>query len=369
MKELKEISKAFIEATMSGKKTALATVVDVQGSAYRRPGARMLVTEDGILTGAISGGCLEGDALRKAQYCMVLNTPTLVTYDTTDEEDGLGVGLGCNGIITILFEPIDHNDIFNPVELLRDFLLKRDRAVLLTIYGMDKTDIFPGSCILVTGAGVKGSINDRDFKEILVNDAKEVLRLNNSCIKQYDSRRSNVLFQVLEPATMVYVFGAGNDSIPICRMSDVLGWETIVVDGRPNYATRERFPLCKKIFVLKPEAILPHIEPDSSSVALLMTHNYKYDLAILEQLFPMRLPYIGILGPKKKYEKMIDEIRSTGLNINEDDLVTIYSPAGLDIGAETSEEIALSIISEIKAVLSNRDARFLKEKTIPIHSG
>src|SRR5471030_3285404 len=126
MKELQDIVTAFDKATAEGKQTALATVVHVEGSSYRRAGARMLITDDGQLTGAISGGCLEGDALRKARLVMVQNKPMLVMYDTTDDDDAkFGVGLGCNGIIHILIEPIFTNKQGKPIELLKLFLRKR----------------------------------------------------------------------------------------------------------------------------------------------------------------------------------------------------------------------------------------------------
>src|SRR5215212_542899 len=139
MKELKDIIRAYDEAVREGKQTALATVVHLEGAAYRRPGARMLITEDGQLTGAISGGCLEGDALRKAQLVMVQKKPMLVTYDTTDEDDAkLGVGLGCNGIISILIEPVNAEDENNPIAFLKVILSKRQSAVLVTLFSLDK---------------------------------------------------------------------------------------------------------------------------------------------------------------------------------------------------------------------------------------
>jgi len=154
MKELKEIVSAYEEAEKEGKQAALATVVHLDGSAYRRPGARMLVTEDGKLTGAISGGCLEGDALRKAQLVMVQKKPMLVTYDTTDEDDAkLGVGLGCNGVISILIEPVNAEDKNNPIAFLKAILLKRQAAVLVTLFSLDKKLVQPGTCLLLTQSG------------------------------------------------------------------------------------------------------------------------------------------------------------------------------------------------------------------------
>src|SRR3954451_24082616 len=132
MKELQDIIRAYEEAERQGKQTALATVVHLEGSAYRRPGARMLVTEEGKLTGAISGGCLEGDALRKAQLVMSRKKSMVVTYDTMDDDDAkLGVGLGCNGIIHILIEPLFAEGSFNTIELLKIFLAKRQKGVLV----------------------------------------------------------------------------------------------------------------------------------------------------------------------------------------------------------------------------------------------
>src|SRR4051794_25102612 len=178
MKEIKDIVAAFDHAEQEGKQTALATVVNLEGSAYRRPGARMLITDDGKLTGAISGGCLEGDALRKAQLVMVQKKPMLVTYDTTDEDDAkLGVGLGCNGIISILIEPVNAADDNNPIGLIKTVLAKRQTAVLVTLFSLDKKSIQPGTCMVITGSGeIKGSLPDNAHPDLVLDDAKAVLQ-------------------------------------------------------------------------------------------------------------------------------------------------------------------------------------------------
>src|SRR6478609_1842256 len=156
MKEITDIIKAYDVAAKAGKQSALATVVSVEGSSYRRPGARMLVTDDGVLTGAISGGCLEGDALRKALLVMQQQKPMLATYDTTDEDDAkLGVQLGCNGIVHILFEPILTEDTNNPIELLKRAASKREAAVMGTLFSLeDRKAEQPGSCFLWCGNNI-----------------------------------------------------------------------------------------------------------------------------------------------------------------------------------------------------------------------
>ena len=184
MKEIKDIIRSFDEAQIQGRQTALATVVHVDGSSYRRPGARMLITDEGQLTGAISGGCLEGDALRKALLVMSQQKSMLVTYDTMDEDDAkLGIGLGCNGIIQVLIEPIIVNDTNNPIELLKAIAGKRQKAVLITLFSLDnKKDIQPGTCLLLKEdeliEGKTPALRDiliKDGKQVLAGDRKSVV--------------------------------------------------------------------------------------------------------------------------------------------------------------------------------------------------
>jgi len=184
MKEIRDIINAFDESQKLGKQTALATVVHVDGSSYRRPGARMLITDDGNMTGAISGGCLEGDALRKALLAMTQKKSKLVTYDTNDEDDAkLGMGLGCNGIIQVLIEPIDISNPDNPIQLLKILISKRQQNVLITLFSLqDKRNAQQGTCLLVAEDGIISG-NSSVLKDILIKDAKEVLANKNSSFK------------------------------------------------------------------------------------------------------------------------------------------------------------------------------------------
>ena len=372
MKELKDIVKAYDAALKSGKQTALATVVLVEGSAYRRAGARMLITEDGELTGAISGGCLEGDALRKARLAMAQQQPMLVTYDTMDDDDAkLGVGLGCNGIIHILIEPIRHAQASNPMALIKHVLSKRQNAVLVTLFSLaDRKAKQPGTCLLLDSDGkITGNLGDTSLREAIVADAGSVLERGQSETKTYFAEAEFTGFiELVKPVVSLVVIGAGNDAIPLTQMAAVLGWETTVVDGRPNYALAERFPQATRVLVAKPEQVYPQITFDEHTVMVLMTHNYNYELAFLKQVLPLQPVYIGILGPKKKLERLLDELEDGGLKITEQQLDSIYGPVGLDIGSEGAEEIALSIIAEIKAVLSNRNGHSLKYKAVSIHN-
>jgi xanthine/CO dehydrogenase XdhC/CoxF family maturation factor len=371
MKEIIDIVAAYDEAVKQDKKTALATVVLVEGSAYRRAGARMLITEDGNLTGAISGGCLEGDALRKARLVILQQEPMLVTYDTTDDDDAkLGVGLGCNGIIHILIEPIsDHPQ--NPIKLLKAILSNRSHAVLVTLFSVDDRKApQPGTCLCLTETGlIEKGLEYSNYKQVLTNDAKRVLENHQSETNIYTDKIAYTAFvEHIKPVVSLVIIGAGNDAIPLTKIAAVLGWDITVVDGRHNYALPERFPLAKKIIVAKPEQVLSQLKLNEWTAFVLMTHNYIYELNLLKELLPLSLSYIGVLGPKKKLERMLTELEDNGTTISEEQRAHVYGPVGLDIGSEGAEEIALSIVAEIKAVLSLRKGYSLKYKPVPIHS-
>jgi xanthine dehydrogenase accessory factor len=363
MKEIQDIIRAFDLAETAGKKTALATVVHVDGSSYRRPGARMLIASDGQLTGAISGGCLEGDALRKAQLVMMEKKPMLVTYDTNDEDDAkLGMGLGCNGIIHVLIEPVDHSDPANPVALLKAVCSKRQNAVLITVFSLhDKKNPQTGTCIAYLQEGnIFGHASS--LATVLSAEMQNSMITQTSSLKHfsYGDHQLTAFIELIKPSVSMIVVGAGNDVKPLLGFADILGWETTVIDGRSNYATSDRFPSAKKVLIRKPASFLNELFIDDQTVFVLMTHNYNYDLSALRQLIKREVAYIGMLGPRKKLDRMLEELKQSDPGLADQELSAIHTPAGLDIGAETPEEIALSIISEIKSVLAGRQAGSLR---------
>ncbi|MBW8687007.1 XdhC family protein [Chitinophaga rhizophila] len=371
MKEIEDIIRAYNVSRQSGKKVALATVVHVEGSSYRRPGARMLVTEDGVMTGAISGGCLEGDALRRALLAIIQQQNKLVTYDTTDDDDArIGVQLGCNGIVHILFEPIDPESPHHPILLLEQVLEKREDAVLVTLFRLNQAAQQPGTCLRYSGGTFAGSLEEGELKTAIVNDALEVFGRKQGMVKQYGDEKPALhgFVEILKPPVSLIIAGAGNDAIPLVQIAGIQGWHTTVVDGRALYATPARFPEARKVIVSKAKEVLDKVSIDERTVFVLMTHNYNYDLALLELLLQKEVPYIGTLGPRSKLERMLDELTAKGVHISDEDRARIHGPVGLDIGAETAEEIALSVTAEIKSVLSERTGIPLRKKNGPIHT-
>jgi xanthine dehydrogenase accessory factor len=374
MKEIREIIKAYDAASLVGKKSALAAVVHLNGSSYRRPGARMLVTDEGELTGAISGGCLEGDALRKAMMVLSQQKSRLVTYDTNDEDDAtIGVQLGCAGIIEVLFEPINVDDNNNPIQLLRKAIAIRQQCVFITLFSIeDKKNEHAGTCMLMEKNGnISGDIPFFDLKKDIMEDAALVMQAQTSSFKNYKSKNISVtaFIEFLQPPVSLVVVGAGNDAIPMMQIADILGWDVRIIDGRGTHARPERFVSACQVIVSKPEKVLKQIPIDQRTAFVLMTHNYNYDLAMLKALIFQDVMYIGLLGPKLKLERMLDEIKEQGTQIEEQHLKKIYGPVGLEIGAETAEEIAVSVISEIQAVVFGEKGGSLRDKHGVIHSG
>jgi xanthine dehydrogenase accessory factor len=368
MKEINDIIRAFHEANNAGLKTALATVVKVEGSSYRLPGARMLVTETGQLTGAISGGCLEGDALRKALLAMNQQQNKLVKYDTSGEEDNeFGVQLGCNGIVHILFEPISYEQENNPVALLEQLAAKREPGVIVTGFSTDNPTQQTGTCLVWrANEQFSAGTSSVDFSRSIASTVET--GGTGYMIHDTNGKTEMFLIKLMPPPVRLVIAGAGNDVRPLVEMATILGWEVVVADGRKTHATTKRFPAAKEVLVVKPAALLQHISSDPYTVFALMTHNYNYDIGLLKQLLEIDPVYLGILGPRKKFELMLEDLAKESIEITEEQLSYIHTPIGLDIGAETAEEIALSILSEIKAVLAGKKGTSLKQKTEKIHA-
>lgn len=371
MREIDQIIKSYEQLKSENLSCVLATVVHVEGSSYRRAGARMLVDENGIMTGAISGGCLEGDALRKALLALHQNQNKLVTYDTSDENDAvIGAQLGCNGVIQVLFEPISYENPDNPIEKIKHANASGEQMMIGTLFHLDRTKTQPGTSLLIDGnLSMIGNLPE-ELVDQLKTDCRIALSDKTSLFREYVSEgESHYLFlEVFSPPPKLVLVGAGNDAQLLAEMAELLGWDIIVTDGRPTHANTERFVSSCQVIVSKPEQVLEQVRVDEQTVFVLMTHNYQYDLAVLRVLLQNKeIPYIGILGPRKKYDRMLADLSIEGIAPSEKDLNRIYAPVGLEIGAETPSEIGLSILSEIQAVLTKTGGGFLKNKKGPIH--
>jgi xanthine/CO dehydrogenase XdhC/CoxF family maturation factor len=328
----------------------------------------MLVSDDSTITGAISGGCLEGDALEKALFAMATGENKLITYDSLGEDDiQFGLHLGCNGVVHILFEPIKKEDPQNPVELLRLISNAAEEAVLVTLFSQKK--IQPGTKLLWLKNKMYGSLPE-SLQQILTGPVSIASEEKQSAFINLTVEQTNctAFIEYIERPVSIVIAGAGNDIQPLAEIAAMLGWLVTVVDGRFHYALPERFPGAAKVLYSRPDDILSQVKTDSQTVFLLMSHNYNYDLGILKQIVQQEFGYIGLLGPAQKRDRMLRDLQDLGIRLNEDQLSKIHGPTGLDIGAENATEIAVSIVAEIKAFLSGRSGAPLKQKKEAIHN-
>ncbi len=367
MKEFKTIVNEYLKIDFTQRKAALATIVKVKGSSYRGPGARMLITDDGKWVGSISGGCLEGDALRKARHVITEKKPMAVTYDTREESNQhLGIGLGCNGVIDVLIEPIDPTDPFNPVLIFKDYIATSEPLALATIFNGKYT----GQKILISKNRVIKNSLDAEISITIQKNLQSVFATQKSYSKEYDfeTHEGEVFLELIQPTITVIIFGGGFDARPVSQLAKTLGWEVQVTDECVAHIAPIFFPQADKLSLCSREFIDRDFEITNHTACILMSHNYDYDRDVLKKLLNTSAPYIGILGPKKRFDKMQAEFSKEGIELKSIDFDRIHSPIGLDIGADAADEIAVSIIAEIQAKFSNREGGFLKEREGPIHS-
>ena len=370
MNELRAILDGLAEAGRRGESAVLATVVGVQGSAYRRPGARLLLLADGRGVGAISGGCLEADVARRARQGGTPSGPFVLRYDTTsDEEIAWELGLGCGGVVDVLVERID--PVHRPPHLafLRRCLDRRRSGVLARVVGAEGGwGVRVGDWLaLEEGGGSAGNLCDPGLVAGVRADAADALRRGGSRRVAHDGPdgRIEVFHELLRPPPGFLVCGAGHDAPPVARLAGDLGWRVTVCDRRPALATRDRFPTADEVIVCRPHDLLGHVAPEPGGAAVVMTHDYTDDQCFLELLLSLPLFYIGILGSRRRTAGLLRDLAAGGLRRRDE--ARLYGPVGLDIGAETPAEIALAVVAEVQAVLAGRAAGFLRDLPGPIH--
>jgi len=383
MNEVRALVEAFDAANAAGERSALATVVSVEGSSYRRPGARMLVCESGASTGMISAGCLESDVVEHAKRVIGTGEAVLVEYDTasTGEEMAWGLGLGCNGVVRVLVEPLAPESLY--VEALRQSCEGQTDAAPLqvtTVYQHAPSNptaarIETGARFFIDDGEVVGHEKLSDEAATLLGAEVRALSFGGATsgahIFDVGGAGVKVFVETLLPPVPLVIFGAGHDALPVVDLARGLGWQTEVVDPQARPASHFRFALANKVTLARPEEIGARVHLTPRSLTLLMTHNYSQDLALLRFLLASPARYIGVMGPRKRTERMLSEL-AAGEDMScleEAGLARLYSPAGFDIGANAPAEIALSIVAEMRAVLDGRGGGMLRERRGSIHGG
>ena len=362
MKELAVILEKYKELEKTNQSAVLATMVDVVCSGYRRPGARMLIDEKGFGIGTVSGGCLEADVLERAKKVLRTSEPTVITYDTTKDENSLfGLGMGCRGIVRILLESVADKNEFLP--FLSNHFDNRKSCTIVSLISTNESNLKIGSRLLFD----ETSIVSNDFNDEITNKILPSVNIfftgKTSNLETFDF--GDVFIETVKPPLNLLLFGTGYDALPVVKFAKEIGWRVTAIDHRAAFANRERLPETDEIIVSHSEDLRDEIFRDENSVAVIMTHNYDRDREILRRLLNSKCRYIGALGPKKRTEKLLDEI---GESFSDAQLEKLYAPVGLDIGADTPEAIALSIVAEIQSVLSDRDGGFLRLRQASIYN-
>ncbi len=361
MKEIRKIIDFYDSIDQSKDKIALASVVNVEESSYRRIGARMLVTENGTWIGGISGGCLEGDALKRSQMAIFNNKPSRVVYDTMDDDKNqIGVGLGCNGKIEVLFNPIQKENHQNEIELLKNIQCKREPALLIKVIASE-LDTYLGNVVLVNEKFWTADFCQIE-KETLVELVREVFeRKRNKVLnlRNLDGHEMKLLFEFIKPEIHLIIIGDNYDVHALVCLCNELGWAVSIV-GRSKKIPKEVFKLVDRVYEYEQ---VSRVVIDEYCAVILMSHDYEWDKKMLPIFINHTPTYLGMLGPRKRMDKMKNELGMFEL----DELPFFYSPVGLDIGAESPEEISLAIASEILSVFRVKEGRSLKYKKGAIH--
>ncbi|MFY0728970.1 XdhC family protein [Pseudomonas sp. NFX15] len=365
MSGLNDLLHAIDTAARDGEETILATVVKVEGSAYRRPGARMLIPLHGRTVGTVSGGCLEQDLAKKAWWLTDAGEPVVRRYSTgaTDDEDdeqsALTFGLGCNGTVFVLLERVRAKSSSPVIELLRRVRETQRPAAMATVIATSRNASARVGDRLLSDSD--GTLRHAPLSTAMRADLRKTLSEKKSSIRLYTDARGEVevFFEYVAPPPRLVIFGAGHDAQPLVRMAKLLNWHVTVIDSRSHFARPERFPLADAvIFASLDNPFELHPLVDGAAVSV-MTHSYRQDRHWLGQLLHAAPAYLGQLGPKERTERLLAEI-GPGSS-------ALHYPIGLDLGGDAPESVALSILAEMTAVMNQRLGGMLRHRVKPIH--
>ncbi|HEX9483839.1 MAG TPA: XdhC family protein [Gemmatimonadaceae bacterium] len=344
MRELECVQQALADAAGRGSSVLLVTVLSVEGSVYRGAGARMVVTSDGETIGGVSGGCLEADIAARAPDVIAEGHPRVIRYDTRASDDAvLGLGLGCQGMIDLLLEPLSGDGLAQAAAFYGRLAAQRGPVTLLTLVADEHTQLRIGARAVLDQSG-----------QLIEGDSL------------LPDMRSNIARELIRPAADLVVCGGGADAVPLVRLAKLMGWKVTVVDHRAAFASQSRFPAADRVVCINAThdatPLQASVTLDGQTIGVVMAHSAAHDRAYLHALLDATVSYIGVLGPKRRTLELLGD-RATGGDIP----ASVHSPVGLDIGAESPDEIALAVVAEIAAAIAGRAGGMLKERSGSIH--
>ena len=343
----------FYRAHQTDEALVLGTVIATEGSTYRKPGAMMLIAADSSYRGLISGGCLEADLAAHAKQVFADGKIRNVCYDMSQGDDfAWGLGLGCDGIIHLMLQRMDGRKGFGFLETLEQAWQAKNSGLLSLVTASSDPDHSAGDFAIHCGA--EFSTGDPVLMKSIHSPEGSLFSSGHDMSRRYwqdvidtNNGSVDVLLIPIKPPPAILVCGAGHDAVPVARLAVEMGWNCTIVDHRPGFARTDLFPASCDVRVLQPAELSTHIALAQIDAAVLMTHHLGHDRSYLSQVVGADISYIGLLGPRARRDRLLNEIGATDVHV--------HGPAGLDIGAEMPESIALAIIAEIHAFLNRRD--------------
>jgi len=362
MSELLAICEAARSARATGTTLFMASVVHVEGSSYRRPGARMLFTSERLLAGSISGGCLERDVLARGPYRTREQAAVVARYDSSSEgELGVRVGLGCGGVVDVLIERIDPTSMCSAINFFERSVAAEQSGVLVTVHRSLLPEVPVGARLALSAQERSASFLHARVERELSGLAERALeRQQSSCYRAPDGTLE-AFVEFVRPPPHLFVCGSNHDVVPLLTLATNLGWRVTSVDRQERFSTRETLSRVARRLILPSAQLREHVDGCARPLVVIMSHDQDYDRELLGQLLGSRALYVGVLGPRRRTERMLSELASSGRAPSELELARMYAPAGLALGAEGPEEIALSIAAELQAVVARAAAVSLRE--------
>lgn len=346
----------------------LATVVKVEGSAYRRPGARMLISSLGQTEGTISGGCLESEVARTAWW-LTEQGPALRIYSTADEEqDGdvaVSFGLGCNGKVHILFERLQAPAGRLLLDGLRAVQADAQGRALATV--VSGTEALGQRLLLQADGTLQGQLPSAALQAQVAAALHMALAQRSTSLHCFHQTQGEVqvLVEYLAPARRLLVFGGGHDAQPLVRMAKLLGWQVSLIDSRAHFARSNRFPEADSVQLGQLDDSFDPLPLLQGAAVAIMTHSLQQDAHWLACALRSEAVYIGQLGPRDRTERLLREIPANAIAAQA--LQRLHYPIGLDLGADNPEAVAMAILAEMTAVLNGREGGMLKRRGAAIH--
>jgi xanthine/CO dehydrogenase XdhC/CoxF family maturation factor len=340
----------------AGRPLVLATVLETAGSTYRKAGAQMLIAESGEYAGLLAGGCLEGDLRDHAQRVLEDREPALVSYDMRGPDDLVfGLGAGCEGAMHIFLQRVGRESEWRPLAALAASLAARRDDALAIVVESSLAEIPRGTSLAASCTTV-----DRHAHPIATRLAEATRRASGSAHSTWFEATAEGVRAFIAPLILpprILVLGGGPDAIPVVELAGILGWHVTVVDHRGAYADAARFPRAREVIESRPEALQTAVDVQAFAAAIVMSHHLVSDLGYLRQLADCELPYVGLLGPPARRERLLSDLGPAAAQLRS----RLHAPIGLDIGARTPEAIALAIVAEVHAALAARDAQPLRK--------